>query len=265
MGERWGAKRVMGTSQHAIEFSLLAAITVPLALYFARNARALSLRIGALGACALALVSMPAAISRTGVLALAAVLIVYMWNFKVRHLITGVVLGGLMFGAYVQIFPGITNALWNTVINSEEDPSVLSRTADYAVVSQSFRAHPWFGLGLGGTPPAQFGYLDNQWLQEIVQGGILGVTALAVFTVGSLFGMNAALRRSTTRSERHQAYALGAMLVAIIICTFTFDLFNFQQSVRIFFIIFGLLWCNFSVPVDDQPLLEMSPVEPAIK
>jgi polysaccharide biosynthesis protein PslJ len=248
MGERWGATRVMGTSQHAIEFSLLAAITVPLAIYFSRNATKWPVRLAAVLTCGVALAAMPAAISRTGLIALAAALLVYMWKFKLRHLVVGVVVGGLALGAYILAFPDITNALYNTIVNSEQDPSVLSRTADYALVSKTFQAHPIFGLGLGGTPPAQFGYLDNEWLQAIVQGGILSVTALMVLTGGGLFGIAAALRRATTPLERNQAYTLGSMLVAMLVCTFTFDLFNFQQAVRIFFIVFGLLWCNFAVP-----------------
>jgi O-antigen ligase len=191
---------------------------------------------------------MPAAVSRTGVIALAVALLVYVWNFKLRHLVVGVVAGGLAFGAYIQAFPDTTNALWNTIVNSEEDPSVLSRTEDYARVSESFREHPIFGLGLGGSPPGQFGYLDNEWLQAVVQGGIVGVTAMAVLAGGGLFGIAAALRAATTQTERDQAYTLGSMFVAILICTFTFDLFNFQQVVRIFFIVFGLLWCNFAAP-----------------
>jgi O-antigen ligase len=247
MGERWGATRVMGTSQHAIEFSLLAAITVPLAIYFARNATKWPVRLAAMLTCGVALAAMPAAISRTGLIALAAAVLVYMWSFKLRHLVVGVVVGGLALGAYILTFPNITNALYNTIVNSEQDPSVLSRTADYALVSTSFHAHPIFGLGLGGTPPAQFGYLDNEWLQAVVQGGIVGITAMIVLAGGALFGIAAALRVATTQSERNQAYTLGSMIVASLVCTYTFDLFNFQQAVRIFFIVFALLWCNFAV------------------
>ena len=247
MGERLGAKRSMGTSQHAIEFSVLAAITVPLTIYFARNATKRSVRWAAGLACGVALASMPGAISRTGIIALAAALLTYMWNFKVRHLAIGVVALGLAYTIYVLAFPDISNALWNTVVNSENDPSVLHRTADYAVVSQTFHAHPVFGLGLGASPPSDYGYLDNQWLQAIVQGGIIGVAALIVLVGGGTFGVAAALRGSTTPPERDQAYMVGSMFVGIMATSTTFDLLSFQQAARVFFIIFGLLWCNYSV------------------
>jgi polysaccharide biosynthesis protein PslJ len=253
MGERWGAKRSMGTSQHAIEFSVLAAITVPLTIYFARNATRRWVRWAAALGCGLAVASMPGAISRTGIIALAAALFLYMWNFKVRYLTVGVVALGLALVVYRQLFPDIANALWNTVVNSEDDPSVLHRTADYAIVSQTFNAHPVFGLGLGASPPTEYGYLDNEWLQAIVQGGVIGVLALTVLVGGAIFGIAAALRSATSPRERDQAYTLGAMLVAIAATSATFDLFSFAQVGRIFFIIFALLWANYPVSFQGPP------------
>ena len=205
-------------------------------------------------ACGLALVAMPAAVSRSGLLALVAALLVYLWSFNVRQLAVGVVAGCLAVGAYILAFRGTANALWNTIINSEEDVSVLTRTADYAVVSQTFRAHPLFGLGLGNTVPAEYGFLDNQWLQAIVQGGMVGVTAMIVLAGGGIFGIAAALRGATTPRERDQAYMLGSMFVAILASSFTFDLFAFQQVTLILFIIFGLLWSNFTVPLPGAPV-----------
>ncbi len=96
---------------------------------------------------------MPAAVSRTGHHLAAAALLIYMFALSVRQIAIGVIVGSFAVGGYVVAFPHITNALWTTVVNSEEDPSVLARTADYAAVSQTFRANPVFGLGLGGSPP----------------------------------------------------------------------------------------------------------------
>ena len=247
LAERFGATRVVGTSVHAIEFSVLAAVAVPLTLHFARYAANQQVRWLAALACGLSLVAMPAAVSRSGLVALVAALLVYLWSFNVRQLAIGIVAGGLAVWGYILAFPGTANALWSTVVRSEEDVSVLTRTADYAVVSKTFRAHPVFGLGLGNAVPDEYGFLDNQWLQAIVQGGMVGVTAMIVLAAGGIFGIAAALRGSTTPRERDQAYMLGAIFVAILSSTFTFDLFGFQQATFILFITFGLLWSNFTV------------------
>lgn len=246
---RLGATRITGTSSHAVEFSVLAAAAVPLTLYLARNAKRRQFRWAAGLACCLALLTIPASISRTGIITLATALIVYMWAFKVRALAVGVIGAALAVWCYIALFPSVANALWETVINSEKDPSVLSRTADYAMVGDTFRANPLFGLGLGGDPPTEYGFLDNEWLQAIVQGGIIGVAAMLVLAGGGIFGVAAALRAATDSREREQAYVLGAMFAAVLTSSFTFDLLSFRQAAVILFITFGLLWSTYAAPL----------------
>jgi O-antigen ligase len=249
--QRLGATRVGGTSSHSIEFSVLAAVTVPLTIYFARNAARRDVRWAAALACGLALVSMPAAGSRTGVLALLVALLVYMFNFKVHQLARALVAGSAMVVSYIALFPNFAQALWGAITGAREDTSILDRIADYARVSRTFRDNPVFGLGLGGAPPDQYGLLDNEWLRAIVQGGVVGVTAMIVLAGGGIFGLAAALRRATTPVERDQAYMLGSMFIAILSSSYTFDLFFYQQVTFIFFIVFGLLWSNFSVSLPE--------------
>jgi O-antigen ligase len=206
-------------------------------------------------ACGLSLAAMPAAISRSGVITLMAALLVYMWSFTVRRLAIAVVVGCLAVGGYLLAFSGIANALWQTIVNSERDQSVLDRTADYAVVSATFRAHPVFGLGLGANPWEEYGFLDNEWLQAIVQGGIIGVAAMIVLAGGVFFGLSAGLRRVTSPRERDQTYMMASMLVGILASSFTFDLFTYQQATLIFFILFGLLWSTFTVPLPEADII----------
>jgi len=249
--ERLGATRVGGTSTHPIEFSVLAAVTVPLTIYFARNAARRAVRWAAALACGLALVTMPAAGSRTGVLALLVALLVYMFNFKVHQLARALVAGSAMVVSYIALFPNFAQALWGAITGARQDTSILDRIADYARVSRTFRDNPVFGLGLGGAPPDQYGLLDNEWLRAIVQGGVVGVTAMIVLAGGGIFGLAAALRRATTPVERDQAYMLGSMFIAMLASSYTFDLFFYQQATLIFFIVFGLLWSNFAVSLPD--------------
>lgn len=253
--ERLGVMRVTGTSQHPIEFSVLAAVTVPLMIYFARHARSRRLRVLAGIGCGLALLALPAAVSRSGIISLLAALLVYMFAFKLRPIASALMTASIVVGAYILVFPAIADALWTTITGSAEDASVESRIEDYARVSEVFREHPIFGLGLGGSVPAVFGYLDNQWLQAIVQGGVVGLTAMVLFAMGTVFGISAALRRADTAKQREQAYMLGAVAVGILASSFTFDLFGFEQAATLSFVVFGLLWSDFGIPVAgaDEP------------
>ena len=198
-------------------------------------------------AAGVALLAMPAGVSRSGVVALAAALLVYMWTFNLRQLGVALVAGAVALLIEFGVAPGTIQALWKTITNSEEDASVTARIADYAEVSRTFHDHPVFGLGLGGSPPSEYGFLDNEWLQALVQGGSVGLAAMVMLAGGGIFGVAAALRGATTRRERDQAYTMGAMLIGILSSSFTFDLFSFQQVTLVFFILFGLLWSNFTI------------------
>lgn len=258
LAERMGVTRVRGTSEHAIEYSVLAAITIPLTLYFSRHAARSAVRWLARIGCAVAMVALPAAVSRSGMISLMAALLVFMFAFRVRHLAAAVVVAATAIGAYVALFPDVALALWNTVTGSAEDESVTARIDDYAKVSDLVRERPVFGLGLGGTDPAVFGYLDNEWMQAIVQGGLVGLFAMSAVVFGAMFGMAAALRRARTSRDRDQAFLLGAMAIGIAASSFTFDVFAFEQSALVFFLVFAMLWSGYAVPlaetVDDGRL-----------
>lgn len=253
---RGGVKRVLGTTLHPIEFSLVAAVTVPLAIYFAGNAAKRWTRVGAMFLCVLALISMPAAVSRTGVIGIAVALFVYMWYFNVRQIATALAVGTAMLVSYAMIAPSVTTALWATITGAREDDSIAERISDYAQVSRTFREHPLFGLGLGGAPPAEYGVLDNEWLQALVQGGLLGVTAMLVIALGGILGFAAALRSAATSAERNQAYALGSMFMGVLVCSYFFDLFSFVQAARILFISFALMWSTYTIPISPPATLE---------
>ena len=247
--ERLGVRRVTGTSQHPIEFSVLAAVTVPLTVYFARNAETRRVRVMAGIGCVIALLALPAAVSRSGIISLIAALLVVMFAFRVRAIANAVVGAALAIGIYIVIFPRVANALWNTITNSAEDDSVEGRIDDYARVSESFREHPVFGLGLGGSTPSAVGYLDNEWLQAIVQGGVIGLTCMLLLSGGAIFGIAAALRGASDRREREQAFTLGAIVVGILASSATFDLIGFEQTTMLLFTVFGLLWSGYNIAV----------------
>jgi polysaccharide biosynthesis protein PslJ len=249
--ERFGARRAFGTSDHPIEFSVLTAVTVPLTIHFARYAANRQVRLLAALAAVVALLAVPAGVSRSGVVALAAAFLVYMRTFTLRQLGVAVVAGAA--GLFVQFAaaPANAHALWETITKSAKDSSVTDRFADFVKVSRTFHDHPVFGLGLGASPPQEYGFLDNEWLQAIVQGGAVGVVAMIVLTSSGIFGVAAALRGATTPRERDQAYMMGAMLIGIIASSFTFDLFSYQHTTLLFFMLFGLLWSNFTIASPD--------------
>ena len=161
---RFGSLRAAGTALHPIELSVMAAVAVPLTIHFARYATNRQVRWLAWLACGVALFALPAAVSRSGVLALAAALLVYMWAFNVRQIASAIATAAAVLLVQFAIFPNNLQALWQTIVNSRDDPSITDRTNDFIKVSQTFHEFPVFGIGLGGALPSEYGFLDNQWL-----------------------------------------------------------------------------------------------------
>jgi polysaccharide biosynthesis protein PslJ len=246
--DRFGAQRAYGTSAHPIEFAVLAAVAVPLTLHFARHGATRQVRLLAALSTGVALFAIPTAVSRSGLIALAAALLVYMWTFTLRGLCIAVLGGAAAVLANLVVAPNTAHALWATITNSQQDDSVMDRIAAYVKVSQTLHDHPLFGLGLGANPAVEYGFLDNEWMQALVQGGVIGLLGMIVLAAGGVFGIAAALRSSRTPRDRDQAYTIGAMFVGILASSYTFDLFGYIQAAFVFFIMFGLLWSNFTIP-----------------
>lgn len=255
LSDRFGAERAFGTSGHPIEFAVLAGVTVPLTIHFARYATKWQVRLLAALATGVALFAMPVAISRSGLIAAAAAILIYMWTFTLRGLAYAVAIGAVAIIGNMVAAPAVSQALWQTITNSAQDSSVLDRVAAYAKVSDTLRDHPIFGVGLGANPPNEYGFLDNEWLQALVQGGGVGFVAMIAICGGGVFGIAAALRRAATPRERDQAYAMGAMFVGFLVSSYTFDLFGYQQASFVFFVLFGLLWSNFTVPFREPKIV----------
>ena len=56
--------------------------------------------------------------------ALAATLLVYMWNFKVRQIATALAVGSALVVGYIFFFAAGLPALWDSITGAEEDDSV---------------------------------------------------------------------------------------------------------------------------------------------
>lgn len=250
---RGAAVRVVGTSSHAIEFVVLSAATIPLALHMSRFARTTRRRRWAIFSVAVACLALPLAVSRTGLLALLAAFAVYCVGQSVRFLLNAVVIGGVVAATYRLVYPGPIASLISSVLDAGQDDSITTRTDDYSWVGRMFAERPWVGMGLGGNPYPEYQILDNQWLQAVVQGGVVGVAALTLFVFAGFAGLAVALHRSTSPRARDEAYALGASFAAVTVSMVTFDLLVFQQVSALLFILYGLLWTRVAPVRSDPP------------
>ena len=253
---RYGVKRVWGTATHPIEFSVLIAAFLPFALHFARFSERRLFRILATLSAIILLFALPSGVSRSGVVALVAASLVYVWAFTPRQVVNGLAIAAALVGAQVLLAPDAMQALWKAL--TIPDDSVLVRITRSTAISEAFKSSPIFGLGPAEVPKSlqlhganglvTSGAVDNQWFGALVSGGIVGFTGLLILFVGGFFGFAAARRAATCRRDKDLALAGGAVMAAIFTTSFTFDLFAFAQVTAIYLLTFGALWSAYSVP-----------------
>ena len=144
-----GLVRVAGTAGHYIEFSVLMVIGLLIAIHLARFAPTRRSRqlFGALAMVQAAVI--PISLSRTGVLALAAAILLLLVAWPLRTSFNVLALG-LVLAVVIQVVrPGLLATLRALVLVGNRDPSVQGRLEDYDYVRPYFEGRPWFGRGVG--------------------------------------------------------------------------------------------------------------------
>lgn len=243
LGTRGGFPRPSGTSTHPIEYGVILAMLLPLALHvgFHHTHRGLIVRwLPALPIVAV----IPLTSSRSAYLgALIAVSVCMIgWSNRRRLKVMAVGLAGLL--AMLVVTPNLLTSISGLFTGAADDPSITSRTDSFALAGEFIARSPFFGRGLGTFLP-KYRILDNQYLLLLVTVGILGTLAflaLGVTAVTMLARLRSAARLDATRDL---AVALAAAVCAGFGCLFMFDAFAFPMTTGTLFLILGLagaLW-----------------------
>lgn len=239
---RDGFTRVLGTSDHPIEFSVVVATMFPIAAHFFRFGSTRNVRMYSGISLVVMILAIPASVSRTAIVAVVASAVVYLFALKVREIFAAAVLLGIAVLIYYVSVPELFDAIVKLFVGASEDDSITSRTDDYAYTGDLFRQNPVLGSGFAATMPDRTQYLDNVWLGTIISGGIVGVLGIMAFVVGGIIGATMAFRNVRTAAERDLVFALSGAFASLVVSTTVFDMFAFQQAAFLLFIVFALLW-----------------------
>lgn len=234
---RNGLARAAGTALHPIEFGVVLAIILPLALHFALHdhQRSLPRRWAPVAAIAFGI---PISISRSAILAAATALLFLLpiwpraWRWRCAALVTI-----LLAVVYVSV-PGLLGTFKGLFTGFTGDSSTLSRTGSYTLAGQFISKSPLFGRGFATFLPS-YRILDNQYLGTTIEMGFFGLTALlSVFAIGVLVGIRTRLK-ATDQETRHLAQSLAASVGAAGLSFATFDALSFPMVPGLLFLILG--------------------------
>ena len=246
---RLGVLRATGTQLDYLPFGATCASAVPIAIHFVRYSTSPYRRLLSGVSLAILLAAVPASVSRSSLIALAISVGFYMAFLTLRRIAT--ILSAFLgiFVLFLLVKGDTLQALWDTIINSSDDPSVLVRFTQIETMINVFHQHPIAGLGLGAITPTDFGPVDNYLVLSLAEGGILAIVAFSALAVGGIFGIATAIRRSGSDEERDQKRAVGAAFLGLLSTTPTFAALSFDPQLSLFFLMFGMIWSGCSLTV----------------
>ena len=258
VGERSVVRRVAATAIHPIEFGVVLAAVLPLALHYALHApparrRAAWLQAGLVGA------ALPMAVSRSGILAAGVALLVLVpaWPARWRW-------RALLFAPFLAVgmrlaAPGLLGTIRSLFTNLANDPSAQGRTADFGPVLRLVAESPWLGRGFFTFMPRLYRTLDDQYLLILVELGVLGFLALLVFFGAAVGAARGARRRSGEPATRHLGQALAAAVAALAVSYATFDALGFPMAASLTFLLVGCCGALWRQVAGEAPAPGLAP------
>jgi O-antigen ligase len=262
--ERSDFRRVAATASHPIEFGVVLAMTLPLALHVAFNA---TTRKWIWWGCVLMIaVASPMSLSRSAILGLFVAFIILFAGWPTSRRL-GVLLVMPVFVVVLRFaVPGLVGTIKSLFTGLSSDPSIQGRTDDYKVVGQFISKSPWFGRGFGTFIPKDFFTLDNQYLGIIIECGYVGLAALiALFLTGFVTARGARVRL-VDPEQRDLAQSLAASVMVAGLGYVTFDGLGFPMVTGLLFLLLGItgaLWRISRRRPEEPPEPAVTPVRVA--
>jgi O-antigen ligase len=238
--ERSAMRRVGATTGHPIEFGVVCAMLLPLAVHLATKARGRAQASLRWWLCAgLIATGLMFSISRSAIVGAVGAGVVLLLGWPARRRVQAV-LAVLGFLALMKVMvPGLLGTFYDFFANIGNDDSIRYRTHDYATASTEIARHLWLGRGLGTWYAPKHQIFDNQYLLSLVEVGVLGMVAfIGIF----LAGIYAALRArfmSSDPTQRDLGLTLSAMLVVPVVTCATFDFASFATATALAFLTAG--------------------------
>jgi O-antigen ligase len=249
--QKYGAAklRVFGSAQHPIALSAVFVVLVPLAVYLAhrfRQRRWLACAVLLIAGCS-------ATVSRTGVVMLVVVALVFIWlrPREVRRLWPALIPALIVIKL---VLPGTLGAIKQSFLpaggliaeqRAEPGKSGSGRIADIGPALNEWRRQPVLGQGFGtrvvdaNVQGPKANILDNQWLGTLLETGIVGFFGWLWFfaRVVRRFGKEA---KKDDSARGWLLVSLAAGVAAFGVGMFTYDAFAFIQVTFLLFIFVGL-------------------------
>jgi O-antigen ligase len=240
VGSRSIFNRPGGTTMHPIEFSVVTASLLPLAIHYAlygsnqRNRRNMST-----AAITIAF-AMPLAISRSGIVSVIVGLAVLAAGWSWRRRLNGALVAIAAVPILWAVVPGLVGTFASLFGDSEYDPSVQARIERWPLVLAAVRQRPLLGLGSGTWSVEEYFLLDNQLWATMLETGLIGLALVGLLFLGGTMTAIVTARMPGLDARRaHLGQALAASIAAFSVSILTFDAFFYRILTGTLFLLLG--------------------------
>lgn len=225
--DRNGFARAAGTATHPIEFGVMLAMMLPVALHYAlaKDGRSALRRWTPVVAVAAAV---PISMSRSTLLGLGLALVIVLptWPVARRRIAYAyIAVGGVLVYASV---PGLLGTMSRLFTGISADDSALSRVDSLEIAVRYAAQHPFTGRGFATFLP-NYRILDNQYLGLLVETGVVGVGALLGLLATGIVVASRIRRSPRDPLDASLATSLTASVAVAAMACATFDALGFPQ------------------------------------
>ena len=255
--DRGSFTRPWGTALHPIEYSVVNAAMLPLAINRALLLSHGPARTRALACAGLIALSVPLSISRSGLVVLpvglAVVALGWSWRQRRQALLIGLAAVPFLW----LLIPGLVGTLIGLFTDTGSDVSIQARLDRIPRIMAVIRERPWLGLGNGTWSVEDYFLVDNEFFITTMETGIVGAV-LTFVLVGTAVAMGLWMRYrpAATYADGQMGLACAGTILGLTASLFTFDAFYYRITSSVLFLTIGMvgvLWRFTRAPDDDTP------------
>ncbi|HET9051685.1 MAG TPA: O-antigen ligase family protein [Candidatus Dormibacteraeota bacterium] len=232
-------RRVEATARHPIEFGVVMAMILPIALhYFMHSPSGRRKNVAALEVVLIG-VGLLLSVSRSAILGavVAGVYLGLAWNWRQR--LNGLVASAIFVAGAWMAFPGLIGTFSYLILSAGSDPSITGRTNRYDAIGGFIAQSPLIGRGFRVFGAQNLLITDNQYLNLLIEIGVLGLCAWILLFLVGVFAARGAYRRTTDPAAAHLSQALGASVLVLAVTFATFDALYYQMDMGLLFLVLG--------------------------
>jgi O-antigen ligase len=238
--ERGTQNRVPGTATDPIEMGVAMSMLLALAIYMLMYDKDRATWRRAVPTL-LITIGIAASVSRSAIIAVLIAVGGLVISLTPTRRLKGLIAFPVAIGLISIAAPGLVGTLVSYFIGAKTDPSITHRTNNYPYVLNLVQQAPWLGRG-GGTyiPAFNTHTLDNEYLDTVIQLGVLGLVAVVFYLVWPAVTALVARSHTTNAELRDLCAALCFSELAAVIASGTFDSFSFPMFYNLQALIVGL-------------------------